>query len=202
MSYPLDARFVFALTPCTRLDSVEIFTDLNGLQRAFFAPLDTSMNRAINRMLDQSEGQYLTSEMRGHLLSCAQQLPARLDAMAKLEALEPQLVASCIERFSSRYAETTAAFIEREEKLVLDLQLVLRYCALAMVRDDRDFLREGLLQWLNPLLLTVMSQEALVFLFHELHRQLEAQAPAEVFALLSPFVKFTLNELDASSALR
>ncbi|MEM6369285.1 MAG: hypothetical protein AAF851_13360 [Myxococcota bacterium] len=148
------------------------------------------MNGQIENMLQSAEGRYLTSKETASLTQYSDGLPGRLKASAEVEQREGLIVDEVLESVLSRYSDISQRYKEGERKAQRDLSLVLRYCVLAMVKDDRLFLRDNLLLWLKTILEGIgLSQEFVKDSYSSLLTTCEKQLSAEAFGLLEPYLK-------------
>lgn len=110
------------------------------------------MNTEIRGMLSNAEGRYLEPTEQSALKDFAESLDERLEAMRAVQAKEGALVDRTAEAVKEDHPEAETKHDKLEDKLRRDVTLVLRYCTMAMVRDDASFLEEKLLHWFRTII--------------------------------------------------
>lgn len=140
------------------------------------------MNRQIHDILANSEGRYLTKPEQTTVREYAAQVGMRLTAMDELQAKETAIVEQTMRRIIAAYPDYLQQHLEARNKGSRDLTMVLRHIAQAVLRDDPQWLEEGLLAWLTAILAGVGFNASFI---EETYKTLE---------------QVTANELSQSSA--
>ncbi|MBL9008307.1 MAG: hypothetical protein JNJ46_28865 [Myxococcales bacterium] len=110
------------------------------------------MNRQIQDMFGSAEGRYLTAAEQSLLREYAQGLDARLSAMAEISAKESTIVEQTVKEIFRAYPDVEKKYKNAMQTCIRDETLVLRYTAMAMLRNDPQFLSDSLLTWLATIL--------------------------------------------------
>jgi hypothetical protein len=110
------------------------------------------MNNEIQAMLTACEGRYPTRAEQGMLREWASRLDARLAALEEIRAREDAIVGATVDDVLRRYPELEKRVKNARQCCVRDETLVLRYCALALVRSDPRWLEDSLLTWMATIL--------------------------------------------------
>jgi hypothetical protein len=110
------------------------------------------MNRQLTEMFVAAEGRYLNEMEQTALRDFAQGLEARLAAMAEISAKETGMVERTVKEVFSAYPDIEKKFKNAMKTCIRDETLVLRYAAMAMLRNDPHYLNETLLTWMATIL--------------------------------------------------
>lgn len=113
---------------------------------------EIGMNRQIQDIFSSAEGRYLSTAEQGVLREYAQGLEARLVAMAEISAKESSIVEQTVKEVFRAYPDIEKKYKNAMQTCIRDETMVLRYTALAMVRNDPQFLNDSLLTWLATIL--------------------------------------------------
>ncbi len=142
------------------------------------------MQPEIKRLLYEAEDHYLKPEeiesFKHHASSFAQRLEAyELLRNAELAIFQP--VAD----------QLLEAFPQKQQEIELALKhwlSVLRYCAMAMLMNNPEFLQRRLLEWLVDLVQVHQMQAIETTLYQLLQAQLQEQLSDQNLALVQPFL--------------
>ena len=110
------------------------------------------MNQSILNMLSTAEGRYLNNAEQALLRELAQGLEARLLAMTEISAKEAIIVERTVKEVFAAYPDIEKKYKGAMQTCIRDETLVLRHVALAMVRNDAQYLNDSLLTWLATIL--------------------------------------------------
>lgn len=110
------------------------------------------MNRQLTEILAAAEGRYLSETEQSVLRDFAQGLEARLAAMTEISAKETVIVERTVKEVFSAYPDIEKKFKNAMKTCIRDETLVLRYAALAMLRNDPQYLSDTLLTWMATIL--------------------------------------------------
>lgn len=110
------------------------------------------MNTQIRGMLSDAEGRYLEPTEQSMLKEFAESLDTRLEVMRAIQAKEGSMIEAAVEEVLEHHADAVEHHEDFEDKMRRDMTLVLRYCTMAMVREDESFLEEKLLHWFRTII--------------------------------------------------
>ena len=110
------------------------------------------MNGQILEMFNSAEGRYLTASEQSTLRDYAQGLEARLAAMSEISGKETTIVEQTVREIFRAYPDMEKKFKNAMQTCIRDETLVLRYTAMAMLRNDPQYLNDSLLTWLSTIL--------------------------------------------------
>jgi len=111
------------------------------------------MNSSVAELMQQSEGRYLRPDELKTLQGYVEGIPKRVRLYQVLQAKEQELVERVMEKFQAMMPHLPRQHGHLAwERCRRDLSMVWRYCCLAMLLNDEDYLRDKLLYWLETIL--------------------------------------------------
>lgn len=149
------------------------------------------MNQAIMTMFSDAEGRYLASEEIDQISDYVASLDRRIAAMQAVQAAEQRILDDALERTFQQLPKTKSYGGEFRDKASRDVGLVLRYCTMAMVRDDEKLLKDKLLYWLRTILQSFFSRKYMDVTYRELASSCERHLDQAHVQLLAPYLKLT-----------
>jgi hypothetical protein len=149
------------------------------------------MNAKIEKMFTDAEGRYLEAGEIKMLTSYADGLPRRLGVMKLVERHEDDILTEVVETVSREHPELIRKYDQFDEYARRDVSKVLRYCAIAMVRNDMSFLEENLLYWLRTILHSFFSLKILDTTYRSLAQSVERKIGSERTELIAPYLRRT-----------
>lgn len=144
------------------------------------------MHPKIATLMDEAESRYLKPEEIEAFKHYAVSIAHSLKVYEILRDKEVAIFQPIADELVKALPQTNQETIERALKHWL---LALRYCAMAMLLNDRDFLQQRLLEWLKGLIQTHQTKEIEVKLYQLLQSRLKELLPAQGLTLLQPFLK-------------
>ncbi len=157
------------------------------------------MNTEIKEMFSDAEGRYLEADESQKLKQFAQSLQSRLETMEAVKAAEKAIVSETLDAVWETHPEIESRYTKARENCTRDVTLVLRYCAMAMVREDMTFLRDKMLYWLRTILQAFQFGPILDTTYRVLPRRVEAHLTPGQVQLLAPYLKETHRVLTKES---
>lgn len=153
------------------------------------------MNRTIDRILAEAQGRYLTWDESQSVLDFALGLPARLEVMTAVQEAEATIMAAVTRDVREHCPQCEAHMLLAGMVLEEELREVLRYCVMAMLRMDMEFLEEELLRWLRPLLHKSLERTVVQKMFERLVFQAIAHLPEVPARMMLPYLERTREVL-------
>ncbi|MFN4258788.1 MAG: hypothetical protein ACK4RK_05790 [Gemmataceae bacterium] len=145
------------------------------------------MYSCLLKIINPTDGRYLTPVEQNQVLAYAKSVPSRLLAARHVEQKEEEIINTVLERMKPRYPNFTGQHDRAWEKGFRDMQLVLRYIVQGMLLDDLDAASEKLLFWFRTIVASVgMTPQFMRDHYHTLRDVCQQRLPAESFALLEP----------------
>ncbi|MES1025507.1 phycobilisome protein [Gloeocapsa sp. BRSZ] len=155
------------------------------------------MHSEIKSLLYEAEDHYLNPEEMTTAKLCIASLQVRLETY---ELLRDQEVAI----FQPIADQLLVTFAQNQRDLEQALKrwlLVLRYCTMAMLLNNQEFLRQRLLEWLIGIVQAYQTQAIETNIYQLLQNQLQEHLNAQQLALLQPFLAQAETTLLQTSAV-
>ncbi len=155
------------------------------------------MNNSIEQMFSEAEGRYLEPTEQSALTNYASTLEARLAAMRSIQEHESAMIEKAVNAMFAQYPDAKQKHKHVQEKAIRDMTLVLRYCAMSMVRDSNEFLENQLLHWFRTIIVSFEMQQMVGYAYEQLIEEAKAALEADHFELIAPYLEITHNALKA-----
>ncbi len=139
----------------------------------------------IQELINQAQDRYLATDELGLMESYVSSLPDRLKLYKLIRDREIDIVQSVADQVSADLPNVTD---EELEVGIKNLILVLRYCSMAMLLNDENFLKERLLNWLEGIMSMRDMRRLNETLYKLLNQGLRQQFSASQLALLQPLI--------------
>lgn len=152
------------------------------------------MNPKIEALLNEAEERYLKSDELANLGHYVVSMPDRLEVYRSVRDREVDIMQPVADQLQTKYADDPEV-LERSIKNGL---LVLRYCSMAMLLDDVDFVNERIRDWLDQVVQAYESQAIEQMLYQLLAQQIQQILGAKAYKLMQPYlnaVETYLNQL-------
>lgn len=143
------------------------------------------MHPEIEVLLDQAENRFLKAEELIAFKRQAASLAQRLKIYEFLREKEVSIFQPIANKLQEAFPDEKQETLERSLKHWL---LVLRYCAMAMLLNDRAFLEQRLLDWLSGLVEAHQTQKIELTIFNLLQTRIEEILSEQARAILQPFL--------------
>jgi hypothetical protein len=143
------------------------------------------MHPKIEALMDEAENRYLKPEEMEALKHYAVSIAQSLKVYESLRDQEVAIFQPIADQLVKAFPDVSQEILERSLKQWL---LVLRYCAMAMLLNDREFLQQRLLDWLKGLVQTHQTGEIEAQLYQLLLSRLKSLLSPQALALLQPFL--------------
>ena len=144
------------------------------------------MNSNIETLLDVAEDRYLKPEELTALGQYVTSLSDRLVIYRTLRDQEVQIMQPVADQLQAQYAQEPT---EKLERCIKNALLVLRDCAMAMLLDDNNFVRDRLSGWLTEVTQVYNTQAVDQQLYSLLEAKLAQTLPANQMGLLKPYLQ-------------
>ncbi len=155
------------------------------------------MHPELEALLAEAENRYLKSEELKVLTEYVDSLPQRLETYRQLRDKEVEIMQAVVDQVP-RYLPNQS--VEAMERSVKNAMLMLRYCAMAMLINDENLVKERLVNWLSETLSLEESQELDKTLYKLLNQQLmKSLTPDQIKLIKSPLILAQTQLLNASA---
>jgi Phycobilisome protein len=155
------------------------------------------MNPNFQSLLYDAEERYLKSGEIDALKSYTTSLSQRLETYEILRDKE-------IAIFQPIANQLSASFPNQEPELERSLRnwlAVLRYCAIAMLQNNSEFLERRLLEWLTDIVRVHQVQAIDSALYSALQKQIASMLTDKQYSLLQPFLAQSATKLVSDLAI-
>lgn len=142
------------------------------------------MNTEITELVEQARARYLSTQELDLLADYIQSLPDRIDLYKLLRDREVEIMQTVADRSESELPSTA---LEDLEKAIMNLLLVMRYCAMGMLLNDQNFIKVRLLNWLEQIVAQYEQAHSLnAKLYKLLNQVLKQELSDQQLALMQP----------------
>lgn len=143
------------------------------------------MDTNIKDLIEQAQDRYLKSDELGLLNDYVQSLPERLKLYQLLRDREIDILQKVADQTEIELPKTATVEIEHGIK---NLILVLRYCAMGMLLNDENFIKQRLLRWLEQVMALQDMKQINEILYKQLNQVLRQELKASQLSLLQPLI--------------
>ncbi len=151
------------------------------------------LNSAVANQLRRSDGRYLSLGELGVFEQYLQSYQLRLQAYGILRTQGEALVMQSLRRMAQTYPELIQAHGPRCK---YDMTEVLRYIALAVLRDDVEMFKEQMFSWLDTVLVAYKRNLQCSTAYRYLQEAIGAQVP-EIASLTRPYLEILIESLQS-----
>ena len=154
------------------------------------------MQSDIKDILYQAEADYLNSQdvllFKSHALSLAK----RLEVYKLLRDREVAIFQPIADEISSKFSQESPQLIEKALKHWIS---IMRYCAMAMLLNNPEYLQRSILEWLTEMVRAHQMQSMESTIYDLLFSHLKKIMPSDRFALIEPFLEQTQTILSVKT---
>lgn len=156
------------------------------------------MHPQIDALFDEAESRYLKPEELNIISQFVESLPERLAAYRTLRDQELTVMQQVADQLQAQMPQEKVETLERSIKHAL---LMLRYCAMAMLVNDQNLIRDRFLQWLSQTSQIYATQKVDVLLYQLLNQRLSQTLSPSHLNLLKPMLTLAQNTLLQSASV-
>jgi len=143
------------------------------------------MDAKIKDLIEQAQERYLKSDELVLLDDYVKSLPERLTLYKLLRDREIEILQKVADRAETELSKTDTAEIESGIK---NLILVMRYCAMGMLLNDENFLKQRLLRWLEQIMALKEMRQINDVLYKLLNQILRQELSTHQLSLIQPLI--------------
>jgi len=143
------------------------------------------MHPEIEALLDQAENRFLKAEEITAFKRQAASLSQRLKIYEFLRDKEESIFQPVANKLQETFPDEKQETLERSLKHWL---LVLRYCAMAMLLNDQNFLEQRILDWLSGIFEAHQTQKLEATICNLLQTRIKELLSEQARAILQPFL--------------
>ncbi|NUN64100.1 hypothetical protein HCU40_04880 [Pseudanabaena biceps] len=139
----------------------------------------------IQELINQAQDRYLASDELGMMESYVSSLPDRLKLYKLIRDREIDILQAVADQVPSELPNITEQDLETG---VRNLILVVRYCSMAMLLNDENFLKQRLLNWLEGIMSMRDMRRLNETLYKLLNQVMRQQLSPPQLAMIQPLI--------------
>ncbi len=139
--------------------------------------------------LQGAEGRYLNAQELLALEEYLDSFALRLRTHQLLRDHESQIIANVMARYLKQDSTLEQRFgPEAKQKCIQDMTEVLRYSAIALLRNDEEYLKENLLYWLQTIMRALDKQDTCKLAYSLLQEAITEVLPIDSAKLTNQYI--------------
>ncbi len=152
------------------------------------------LNHALEKSILEADGRYLDTQELNPLEQFIQTYTTRLETYQQLREHSDKLVLQSLRKLAQTYPELVQ---QHGGRCKYDMEEVLRYMALAILRDDEILFKEKVMIWLDTILLAHRRNSQCVVAYRNLQDAIAATLSAAGIKLTQPYMDVILQALQS-----
>lgn len=144
-----------------------------------------TLNHTLNKFVLEADGTYLDSKGLQPLEQYIQTYQSRVETYNLLREHSVALVQKALRKLAQTHPEVIQKHAQRCQ---YDMSEVLRYIALAILRDDETLFKEQMMAWLDTILLAHKRHEHCSTAYRYLQEAINAAFPASSSSLIRSYL--------------
>ncbi|MBF2025715.1 MAG: phycobilisome protein [Oscillatoriales cyanobacterium C42_A2020_001] len=153
-----------------------------------------TLNYTLSQNIVEADGRYLDAQELQPLEHYIQSYAVRLETYHLLREYSEKLVLFSLRKFANTYPELIQ---QHGGRCKYDMTEVLRYIAIAILRDDELFFKEQMMVWLDTILLAHKRNMHCSLAYRNLQAAIAASLPAASANLVRPYLDLILQSLQS-----
>jgi hypothetical protein len=153
-----------------------------------------TLNHELEQVVLNADGRYLNSQELQPLEDYAQNYVTRLHTYQQLRETGEQIVLQTLRKLAQTYPELIQQYGSRCK---YDMDEVLRYIALSVLRDDETFFKEQMVVWLDTILLAYKRNTHCGTAYRYLQDAIATTLPAADTTLVRPYLDNIIQMLQS-----
>lgn len=146
----------------------------------------------IDSLIYQAEAEYLTQKDLGIFKSQILYLSERLKIYEQIRDQETEIFQHVVNQIANNFPDEPESRVKRAVKHWL---MILRYCGMAMLSNDSQYLEPRILAWLPEQIVAHQMQELEQNLYGYLYKRLKKSLDNDQFSILQPYLEQSKNVL-------
>jgi hypothetical protein len=146
----------------------------------------------IDSLIYQAEAEYLTQKDLGIFKSQILYLSERLKIYEQIRDQETEIFQHVVNQIANNFPDEPESRVKRAVKHWL---MILRYCGMAMLSNDSQYLEQRILAWLPEQIAAHQMQELEQNLYGYLYKRLKKSLDNDQFSILQPYLEQSKNVL-------
>lgn len=144
-----------------------------------------TLNYTLDKNVVEADGRYLDSQELQPLEEYVQSYAIRLETYQQLRDAGEKVVLMALRKLATTYPELVQ---QHGGRCKYDMSEVLRYIAIAILRDDETFFKDQMMVWLDTILLAHKRQAQCGQAYRNLQEAIVATLPASATNLVRPYM--------------
>ncbi|MEO0014939.1 MAG: hypothetical protein RLZZ535_3328 [Cyanobacteriota bacterium] len=146
----------------------------------------------IDSLIYQAEAEYLAQKDLGIFKSQILYLSERLKIYEQIRDQETEIFQHVVNQIANNFPDEPESRVKRAVKHWL---MILRYCGMAMLANDSQYLEPRILAWLPEQIAAHQMQELEQNLYGYLYKRLKKSLDNDQFSILQPYLEQSKNVL-------
>jgi hypothetical protein len=151
-----------------------------------------TLNHTLENNFLEADGRYLSIQELEPLERYCQSYRMRMEAYQLLSDRSERLVMTSLQKLAQTYPELIQ---QHGPRCKYDMTEVVRYIAVAVLRDDELFFKEQMMVWLDTILLAHKRNEHCGLAYRYLQEAIATTIPAPAASLIHPYVETVIQSL-------
>lgn len=153
-----------------------------------------TLNHTLEQNFLQADGRYLNVQELYPLEQYVQSYATRVETYRQISEHSEKLLMQALRELAQAYPDL---FQKHGARCKYDMSEVLRYIALAILRDDEIFFKETLMAWLDTILLAYHRTTQCISAYRFLQDSVNKMLPVACSNLMRPYMELVLNTLQS-----
>ncbi|AFY38751.1 Phycocyanin [[Leptolyngbya] sp. PCC 7376] len=150
----------------------------------------------LENLIERSDGSYFESQDLDVVEQSLQSWGDRRGAYQRIQELEADIVTKTLNRFKQDHEPLIRSAPDSIlKKCQGDLSLVLRNCAMAMLLQDEELLKDRFLFWMQNIMRALRNQKFNVHIYQILQDIIQEELSPNDATLMLPYLKITYQFL-------
>lgn len=151
-------------------------------------------NHTLEKNFIHADGRYLTAQELQPLEQFVQSYADRLDTYQQISQHSDKLVLQALRQLAQSHPELIQ---KHGQRCKYDMTEVLRYMALAILRDDDIFFKEQIVAWLDTILVAHHRTTHCVTAYRYLSEAMSRSLPIAALHLIRPYFTILMTTLQS-----
>lgn len=153
-----------------------------------------TLNTTLDKHVVEADGRYLASQELQPLEDYIQSYAIRLETYQQLRDLGEKVVLMALRKLATTYPELVQ---QHGARCKYDMSEVLRYIAIAILRDDEIFFKDQMMVWLDTILLAHKRQAQCSQAYRNVQEAIATTLPANATNMIRPYLELIIQSLNA-----
>lgn len=153
-----------------------------------------TLNYTLDKCVLEADGRYLETQELQMLEQYVQSYGVRLETYQYLREHNEKLIVMALRNLAMSYPDVIQKYGSHCKR---DMTEVLRYVAIAILRDDETFFKDQMMVWLDTILLAHKRQAQCGQAYRNLQEAITKTSPVSVADLVRPYLDLISRSLQS-----